>query len=699
LRPQHLKDLLLGAPEDHPLLVAITGLTNLQLEGNTPPHVRSTLFGATLLAIRKKTGGVRPIAVGYVWRRLTAKVACCHVKEASATILAPRQLGFGIKGGAEAAVRAARRYVENMNQEQVFVKIDFKNAFNTLRRDSIIEAIAMYFPELLAFTQSTFGQDSVLQFGEFNLQSAEGAQQGDPLGPFYFCLAFKSLLESLQSELVIGFLDDVAIGGDAECVMKDFIHMETAAKQLGLELNRDKCEIVGPSDDTRSLFASHGIHLPETNPAAAILLGAPLLAGLNLDGVLEIKRQELQRLSKRLELMPSHDSLYLLRNVLTAPRLMYLLRTAPCTGSPALPAFDAVLRESLSTTLNIDLDDDRWTQASLPVRWGGLGIRSVVSLAPSAYLASAASTVELTSSLLPTRLRDVVDSGIAIAMSTWTKLASSSTIVSADPSPPVTQVQRVWDNRCCQVQADLLLHSAHDAVDRARLLASRASGSGDWLGALPLSSIGLKMDNATVRIAVGLRLGAPVVRAHKCVCGSMVAMDGHHGLSCRHGFGRHSRHNEVNDILCRALNSINAYATREPNSLCGDSQKRPDGVTLIPWRRGRCVAWDATCPNTFAQAYVQASSMQSGSAAAGAELKKQQKYNDISAGIDFVPVAVETSGVWGEQAMVFVSEIGRRIAAATHDPRSTSFLRQRISVAVQRGNAACINGTLHAVCQ
>ena len=140
--------------------------------------------------------------------------------------------------------------------------------------------------------------------------------------------------------------------------------------------------------------------------------------------------------------MPSHDSLYLLRNVLTAPRLMYLLRTAPCTGSPALPAFDAVLRESLSTTLNIDLDDDRWTRALLPVRWGGLGIRIVVSLAPSAYLASAANTVELTSSLLPTRLRDVVDSGIAIAMSTWTKLASSSTIVSADPSPPVTVVVR-----------------------------------------------------------------------------------------------------------------------------------------------------------------------------------------------------------------------------------------------------------------
>jgi len=48
-----------------------------------------------------------------------------------------------------------------------------------------------------------------------------------------------------------------------------------------------------------------------------------------------------------------------------------------------------------------------------------LGVHSVVSLAPSAYLASAASTVELTTSLLPSRLRDVVDGGIATAMSAW----------------------------------------------------------------------------------------------------------------------------------------------------------------------------------------------------------------------------------------------------------------------------------------
>ena len=55
-------------------------------------------------------------------------------------------------------------------------------------------------------------------------------------------------------------------------------------------------------------------------------------------------------------------------------------------------------------------------------------------------------------------------------------------------------------------------------------------------------------------------------------------------------------------------------------------------------------------------------------------------------------VAIETSGTWGEQAIDLVKEIGRRFAEATHEPRSTAFLRQRLSFAVQRCNAFCILG-------
>jgi hypothetical protein len=79
------------------------------------------------------------------------------------------------------------------------------------------------------------------------------------------------------------------------------------------------------------------------------------------------------------------------------------------------------------------------------------------------------------------------------------------------------------------------------------------------------------------------------------------------------------------------------------------------------------LAWDATCPDTFAQSHLQASSNQSGSAASEAELKKIQKYSDIIAGVDFKPVAIETSGVCGEQSLDFIKEVARRIAAITHE--------------------------------
>jgi hypothetical protein len=182
-------------------------------------------------------------------------------------------------------------------------------------------------------------------------------------------------------------------------------------------------------------------------------------------------------------------------------------------------------------------------------------------------MVSAASTIKLTSALLPMRLRITEDSGIASAMSTWTRLASNS----KDPTstlPPTSQLQRVWDDQCCKLQVETLLDVATDHVVRARLLAACSPGSGDWLDALHLSSAGLKLDNATTRIAAGLRLGAPVVQPHVSVRGPTATVGGHHGLSCRHGSGRHARHMQLKDLLCRAFINTGTLAAREPHSLC-----------------------------------------------------------------------------------------------------------------------------------
>ena len=65
-----------------------------------------------------------------------------------AALLAPRQLGYGVRGGAEAAVHAARLYMQGL-QHRCVLKLDFRTAFNTLRRDKMLQAVQSLAPDYL----------------------------------------------------------------------------------------------------------------------------------------------------------------------------------------------------------------------------------------------------------------------------------------------------------------------------------------------------------------------------------------------------------------------------------------------------------------------------------------------------------------------------------------------------------------------
>jgi len=62
----------------------------------------------------------------------------------------------------------------------------------------------------------------------------------------------------------------------------------------------------------------------------------------------------------------------------------------------------------------------------------------------------------------------------------------------------------------------------------------------------------------------------------------------------------------------------------------------------------------------------------------------------------FTPVAIETLGVWGPGAIELAASIGRRIIDTTEDTRLPYYFRQRIDLAVQRGNALSVLGTFAA---
>ena len=138
----------------------------------------------------------------------------------------------------------------------------------------------------------------------------------------------------------------------------------------------------------------------------------------------------------------------------------------------------------------------------------------------------------------------------------------------------------------------------------------------------------------------------------------------------------------------------NIPSNKEPRGLNRDgSEKRVDGCTLIPWQRGKSIAWDVTVPDTLAPSHLPKTSAVSGAAAEDASLKKIAKYTGVRQSLDFVAIAIETLGPINADGVSFLTELGGRLTATSGDPRETSFLLQRISITLQRYNSIAFHGS------
>ena len=169
-------------------------------------------------------------------------------------------------------------------------------------------------------------------------------------------------------------------------------------------------------------------------------------------------------------------------------------------------------------------------------------------------------------------------------------------------------------------------------LDQHRLACFEAASqpkSGAWLNALPSSSLGTLLDGDSLRIGVALRLGLRICESHPCRCGANIDEFGLHPLSCRLSAGRFPRHAALNDIIKRGLEAAGFPSQLEPVGLDRGDGKRPDGITLFPFKNGKALLWDATCTDTFSGGNILSSAASPGSAALAAEEAKSSKYSSF----------------------------------------------------------------------
>lgn len=118
------------------------------------------------------------------------------------------------------------------------------------------------------------------------------------------------------------------------------------------------------------------------------LLGAPILDS-GFENMASVVMEKVTLMFDRLKYLLAHSAYYLLKNCCAIPKLAYFIRSSPVWKHESfINSFDTNLKATLESILNIQLENEVWTQATLPTSFGGLGIRQLKDIAFPAFLCS-----------------------------------------------------------------------------------------------------------------------------------------------------------------------------------------------------------------------------------------------------------------------------------------------------------------------
>ena len=164
-------------------------------------------------------------------------------------------------------------------------------------------------------------------------------------------------------------------------------------------------EVFWPSDDRSFPNFPIKVQRVEDSLGGAELLGSPMFrsdsffmssTAKRIDKVL-LCRNHLQ------DLQDPQVELHLLRTCLSICKINHLLRTVSHDKiSLQLSRFDNGMHKCLERSSRSSLPDSAWSQATLPIRFGGLGLREACNSYSAAFIGSCNSTRDLSCQLLKT---------------------------------------------------------------------------------------------------------------------------------------------------------------------------------------------------------------------------------------------------------------------------------------------------------
>jgi hypothetical protein len=468
--------------------------------------------------------------------------------------------------------------------------------------------------------------------------------------------------------------------------------IQSSSNVLGLHLNLKKCELWWPSGDGK--FGSFPEEIIRVQTPGVALLGGALGTEEFMNSVL--KKRMLQA-KKIMDLLPNLDDaqkeLLLLRSCLGYVRMAFALRTLkPSSNLAAVTEFDTILHKALEKILCGSVPEQAFNQAGLGLKVGGLGLSHAKTHHPAAYIGSALQCHRLVQKIL--KVDDLVEiHGMDEAFAELNKLLDEP--VSREDFEGCTKItkmiQTLVDESSLKKQFE---HFQSNTRELARMNAISDTLASRWLMVRPDQRLGLHLSSDCFRISVKRLLGISLFSGNdKCSSCHKEPMDsfGDHAVICAQHGDRIRRHNKLRDVVHYAAQAGGLCSRLELSGLFAEDKSKPADVFIEDWSRGRGACLDITVVSPLQKSLIKMAAEKPGVGAALGESRKDSKFAEKCErmNLDFLPLAFESFGRWGEQGEEVLRQIARCISNRSSISFSKSFfqLSGQVAIALQRGNA------------
>lgn len=378
-----------------------------------PATIAAALMSARMTALVKPNGKVRGIATGTAFRRLVASCLARIVGEDVETACSPFQYALSTRAGTECIGHLFRAACD-LDESRCVLSIDGIGAFDHVRRSAMLGKLRSLprASSILPFVRLSYAGPTKYRWtddsgDDFEIAQAEGGEQGDPLMPLLFALGIHDALAEVASQLregedICAFLDDVYALCSPERVRPIYDLLSAALEaHAGIALHTGKTKVWNRAGVEPPRISDLGGEEGAWSPAGLIILGSPVgTPGFIRDHAEDRIRIE-KALLKEIAVLPDPQCAWQLLTRCAVPRGNYLLRTLPPTQCEQYARDrDAALWETALAILQADALPSHLLRsgkaiAELPMRMGGLGIRSSERSRHAAYWASWADALEM----------------------------------------------------------------------------------------------------------------------------------------------------------------------------------------------------------------------------------------------------------------------------------------------------------------